>query len=377
MNIVERMKTDWNRRATGDAKFWVDTSQYQNDEVFDRAGEKAVTRFLGLLAPFMKSSWHVLDVGCGIGRMVKPMASHFEYVRGADVSKEMISKGQQWLKGTDNAEIFENNGVDLKLFESSKFDLVYSCLAFQHMAREVFGNYLSEINRVLKPNGFLEFQMCVGSYRDPSFEDTLTIRVYKENELLDRLESHGFVFVDKLVEPKNEKLSDWILLARKTDEDKVKSAEPPLWLEEGCQKASSALEIQLSFQLAKDYIASRNRTKAEKILHHLVTNHPDYLEAWFELSILLVDNGRVDDAIQTIKDMLDAHPAFYSGYFSLAELYKNSGHEQEIANVQKALRESQGEISRVLADIEKLLSKGQTCDQIHVPGLQKKGGGAS
>lgn len=359
MNIVEKMKGDWNRRAKHDAKFWVDTTHYQNDEIFNRAGERVVTQFLELLGPHMNSSWHVLDVGCGIGRMIRPMASHFECVSGVDVSGEMVSEGRHWLRNIENANVFENNGIDLKLFESSEFDLVYSGIAFQHMPREVFGNYLPEINRVLKPNGFLEFQMYVGVYRDPPIEDTLTVRIYEEDELLDKLKNHGFSLVNKSIEPATkEGPENWTILTRKVG---YSSPSGELsWLDKYCENKPSALEIQLSFQLAKIHIQRGQITDAEKTLRFLVTTTSDFLEAWLELTILLINEGRVDEGIQTLEDMLDAHPVYFPGYFSLAEIYKNSGRDNDILNVHKRLRGYQDEISRVLADIERLVTEKRT-----------------
>ena len=354
MNIVEKMKTDWDRRSAHNAKFWADVGQYQNDEVFNRAGENTVAKFLDVVAPFMKPPWHVLDVGCGVGRMIKSMASHFEHITGVDVSREMVLKAREWLRNVNNAEIFENSGVDLKPFESSRFDLVYSCIAFQHMPREVFENYLSEINRVLKPGGFLEFQMFVGSYSNPSFEDTLTLRIYEENELIEKLENHSFALVAKSVQATESEVGNsWILLARKVDE--IKSVDPLSWLEKDLNNKPSRSEIKLWFQLANDYKAKGSMAEAEETLRYALTEHPRFLEVWLELSVFLVERGRPEDAIQTLKDMLSTHPTFYSGYFSLAELMKNSGHHEDIIDVQNRLREYQKDISQVLHNIENLL----------------------
>ena len=359
MNIVEKMKGDWNRRANHDAKFWVDTTHYQNDEIFNRAGERGVTQFLELLGPHINSSWHVLDVGCGIGRMIRPMASHFECISGVDVSGEMVSKARHWLRNIENATVFENNGIDLKLFESSQFELVYSSIAFQHMPREVFDNYLSEINRVLKPNGFLEFQMYVGVYRDPPFEDTLTIRVYEQDELLDRLKNHGFSLVNKSIEPSTrEGLENWIVLARKVGSYNPSSELS--WLDKYCERKASALEIQLSFQLAKNHIQKGRITEAEKTLRFLVTTNPGFLDGWLELGILLINEGRIDEGIRTLENMLDAHPVFFPAYFSIAEIYKKTGRDDNILYVQKRLRGYQDEISQVLADIERLVPEKRT-----------------
>lgn len=353
MDIMEKMKSDWDRRATVDAKFWIDTTRYQSDAVFDEAGEANVARFLEIAVQYMKPSWHVLDVGCGIGRMVKPMASRFAHVSGVDVSAQMILQGQQWLAGVSNTSLFEGNGVDLKVFESSTFDFVYSSITFQHMPREVFNSYLPEINRVLRPGGFLEFQMCMGEYREPSFEDTLTVRVYEPDELVGKLKKNGFEIVER-VEKDTEKegFFDWIVLVRKQKQSNM-PAESSL-LQKDCIDGQSTLEMQLTFQLAKNYIAASDFDKAEDILKSLVANFPECLEGWLELSILFAEQQRAEDAINTVRKMLDAHPTFFSGYFNLGELYINTCQYGKILEIQELLKEHQRELTKALEGIESL-----------------------
>jgi ubiquinone/menaquinone biosynthesis C-methylase UbiE len=355
MNIVEKMKADWNRRAAHNAKYWIDVGHYQNDDVFDQAGEEHVAQFLDLLKPFKRSSWQVLDIGCGIGRMVKPMASHFEQVTGVDVSREMVEKGRDWLKNIPNADVLENSGVDLKLFESSQFDLVYSCIAFQHMPREVFESYLAEIHRVLKPGGFLEFQMYVGSYSDPSFEDTLTLRIYDEKELVSKVEKNGFSLVGRREEVIEEgQLKSWILLVQKAGDVGAKQEQSWQTKEVGDTLSDSELDVDL--QLVKNHITHGDLTAAEKSLRYLVREHPVVLKIWFELCIFLVENQKAEEAIQTLKEMLDVHPTFYPGYFSLSELLNKSGRHEEIAAIQNLLKEHHKEIEQVLQNIANLSS---------------------
>ena len=142
MNIVEKMKQDWNRRARQDARFWIATEDHETEEVFANSGAHAVAQLLEGLEPYSRPTWHVLEVGCGIGRMLRPMAHRFAYVCGVDVSREMIAQSKDWLKGLANVETFENNGIDLQQFSDNRFDFVYAYVAFQHMPKEVFQSYL-------------------------------------------------------------------------------------------------------------------------------------------------------------------------------------------------------------------------------------------
>lgn len=359
MKITDKMKQDWNRRAAGNARFWVDTVHFENDEVFDRSGTSDAHKFIKILSPYMEADWRVLEVGCGIGRMMKPMAGHFKEVCGVDVSSEMISQGAKYLENFQNVSFFENNGVDLKIFKPGRFDLVYSCIAFQHMSRGVFNGYMFEINRVLRPGGFLEFQAYVGSRRDPPLEDTLTVRIYEESELLEMIKSHGFALVDRHAEPaKDGGPENWIFLVKKTADDK--------WIsdlqcsEEECENTPPVLEGQLALQLAKGYIEQGNIPEAEKALRHLLDYDKNNVEAWFELAILHANANRGKDAVDTLKRMLDANPSFYQGYISLAELFLKMGLHGELDALLQKLRRSQSEISETLNAIERLLCSTAT-----------------
>ena len=88
MNIIEKMIRDWNRRAKDDAKYWIATGYCENEEIFDKHGEENVRQILDGLESYLKKSWHVLEIGCGIGRLLRPMSSRFEYVCGVDVSAD-------------------------------------------------------------------------------------------------------------------------------------------------------------------------------------------------------------------------------------------------------------------------------------------------
>lgn len=354
MKITDKMKQDWNRRAAGNARFWVDTVHFANDEVFDRSGTSDAHKFIDLLRPHMETGWRVLEVGCGIGRMMKPMAAHFREVWGVDVSSEMVSRGAEYLKGLQNVFFFENSGVDLKIFEQGRFDLVYSCIAFQHMSRGVFDRYLFEINRVLRPGGFLEFQLYVGPRRDAPLEDTLTVRIYEEAEVQGIIEGHGFVLLDRRGEPSVEgEPENSIFLARKTADERGVGS--PQGLEEECENTPPLLEGQLALQLAKGCIEEGNPLEAEKVLRHLLDYDKNNLEGWFELAILHAAANRGGDAVETLKRMLAANPSCYPGYISLAELYMKMGLQGEVESLLQELRRNQAEITETLSAVERLL----------------------
>ncbi|RPI73866.1 MAG: methyltransferase domain-containing protein [Desulfobacteraceae bacterium] len=358
MHIVEKMKQDWDRRAFRNARFWVDTDHYQDEEVFDQAGNKDVRVFLSLLDDFQQPDWHILEIGCGIGRMLKPMSQVFAQVTGVDVSAQMISQGRERLQGLANIALLENSGADLRIFGADCFDLVYSCIAFQHMPEEIFDRYLDEIHRVLRTSGYLEFQICVGPRREVAFEDTLTVRVYEKSELFEKLERNGFSLKNSYTESiPSANPQSWIFLAQKNTGVK-RPAEVPSW-ERECRSMPSALEEQLTLQLAKNEIRSGKTMEAEKWLRRLIADNPAHLEAWFELAILQINQGLGPQGIETLENMLEKNPVFYSGYYSLVELYQKTGQSEKTANLLSRLRGQQTELNQTLDAVEKLLSSAK------------------
>ena len=194
MNISEKMKQDWNQRALHHARFWIATENYQTEEVFAQSGQDTAQALLEAVKGLYLPSWKVLDIGCGIGRVLKPLAKHFHALVGIDVSPTMIAQSKAWLSEFSNVTTFETSGIDLREFEDRSFNLVYSYVAFQHMPRPVFEQNLAEINRVLTPEGYLALQLPIGPYCDVPIEDTIGIRSYPIQEIKQKLRTNGLAF---------------------------------------------------------------------------------------------------------------------------------------------------------------------------------------
>jgi cyclopropane fatty-acyl-phospholipid synthase-like methyltransferase len=201
MNIIEKMKED-----------------HETEEAFSRSGDHDAQQLLRDLGPYLKDTWRGLEIGCGIGRLLKPLAHHFADLCGVDVSAEMIAQSKAWLKGLPHVETLETNGIDLRPLANQHFDFVYAYVAFQHMPKEVFQSYLGEVKRVLKPGGYLKFQIFVGTDYAPAFEDTVTLRIYGESDLKQRLVEAGFTLVRQTLRQQHQitglECGDYFVLAQ-------------------------------------------------------------------------------------------------------------------------------------------------------------------
>lgn len=120
------------------------------------------------LKPFLREDSVALDLGCGIGRVMKYVAPSCAHVYGVDISGGMLRHARHRLRGLANVSFYQNNGRDLHQFGDEMFDLVYSFLTLQHLEKEDAYVYICEAYRVLKPSGRVSLQ----------FADLLSDRVF-------------------------------------------------------------------------------------------------------------------------------------------------------------------------------------------------------
>jgi SAM-dependent methyltransferase len=160
------MKHDWDSRARENAKWYINCCAWnQSDEEFDSSGQGEVEKLI-LTDPLLVKgppfkSRRFLEIGCGIGRMTKPIARTFGEVYAVDVSAEMIRQARIRLKGFKNVFLHASNGLDFPMLPCNYFDIIFAAYVFQHVPSQdvIFSNILDAC-RVLKPGGLLKFQTC-------------------------------------------------------------------------------------------------------------------------------------------------------------------------------------------------------------------------
>lgn len=176
-DVRDLMREDWNRRAREDARYYVAFGRRaQSEEEFFATGVElaaGLARELrrlrplpggrgsveGQSAPVAAAGWRALEIGCGLGRLMRPLAPHFAEIHGVDVSGEMVRRAAESLRDIPNAYVHLTGGADLAVFPDGHFDFAYSYAVFQHIpSREVVFQYLKEARRVLRPGGVFRFQ---------------------------------------------------------------------------------------------------------------------------------------------------------------------------------------------------------------------------
>lgn len=195
--ISEKMRAEWNARAQEDAGYYVSFGGRKQTEAEFFATAADVVRGIGIeLRRFPpgtdRRTLKALEIGCGPGRLMRPLSLNFGEIHGVDVSDEMIRMARENLSRIGHAHPHHTDGASLALFADETFDFVYSYAVFQHIpSRDVVFQYLDETQRVLKTGGYFRAQFN-GLPQDVAGYDTWNGARFSAGELMDFAREHDF-----------------------------------------------------------------------------------------------------------------------------------------------------------------------------------------
>jgi SAM-dependent methyltransferase len=167
MGRLQRQKRDWEDLASVDP-LWAILSaperrgrRWTPQELFE-TGESDVLRVVRVARELGRPrQWkRALDFGCGVGRVTRALAGHFDEVCGVDISERMIEQAQSLNADVPSCTFVVNVAPDLRCFAPRSFDLVYSRIVLQHLrsAADV-RHYLEDFLRVVRADGLVVFQL--------------------------------------------------------------------------------------------------------------------------------------------------------------------------------------------------------------------------
>ncbi len=189
------MEREWDQRARLDAKGFIGRGYANSASSFWASGEPDLT---GLILNDMVLDPHasVLEIGCGVGRLLRPLAGRAQRVIGVDIAATMVAAGRSSLADLPNVEFHHTQGRFETVADAS-LDLVYSFAVFQHIpTKRAIATYLAEAARTLQGGSVLKIQ--VDGRQRPFWRgtDTWLGAWYTPREIRRELETQGFEIVD-------------------------------------------------------------------------------------------------------------------------------------------------------------------------------------
>ncbi len=157
-----------------------------NPDLLREATEEVVARLgaWGLLGPDRR----VLEVGCGIGRLVAALSPQVAHVTGLDLSARMVARARGRCEGLANVALAVSSGRDLAGVGDGAVDLVLAADVFPYLVQageDVVERHGAEAARVLGPGGHLAILNY--SYRGDPGRDRAEVAALAER--------HGFALV--------------------------------------------------------------------------------------------------------------------------------------------------------------------------------------
>jgi SAM-dependent methyltransferase len=136
----------------------------------------------------------VLEIGCGMGNLLKQLAPLVSKAYGVDISGEMIRRASEHLRDCTNVSLHKTTG-GLAMFPDNYFDFVFSSGVFIHFPdKSLVYEYFREVSRVLKPSGVFRFHVDGRSYLRWRRRNGGSLRgvVFTAAEIRDNLDAYGF-----------------------------------------------------------------------------------------------------------------------------------------------------------------------------------------
>jgi predicted TPR repeat methyltransferase len=116
----------------------------------------------------------LLDIGCGIGRLLVALAPEVRSATGIDVSAEMVKRARRRCASYSNVTVMKGDGHGLRELEDAAFDVAIAVDSFPYLRQSGYPlveSFFAESARVLKRGG----QLVILNY-SCSEEDAADVR---------------------------------------------------------------------------------------------------------------------------------------------------------------------------------------------------------
>ena len=106
-----------------------------------------------------------IDYGCGVGRLLLPMAAKSDSVTGVDISSAMLDETRRNAEAMGRSNVTLQTADEFMVADEDTYDLVHSYIVLQHISPVLGYQIIDKLVRRLEPGGF---GMLHVTFKDPS-----------------------------------------------------------------------------------------------------------------------------------------------------------------------------------------------------------------
>jgi SAM-dependent methyltransferase len=164
---------DWSVQQSEEAS--VALYSLGNPELLERATAEIVAQLHSWGA--VTDDTVLLDIGCGIGRLLSALAAEIHTAVGIDVSAEMVKAARRRCQPYANVTVIKGDGRGLDGLDDATFDIAVAVDSFPYLRQSGYGlveTFFAGAARVLKPRG--RFVILNYSYSGDDEADAREVR---------------------------------------------------------------------------------------------------------------------------------------------------------------------------------------------------------
>ncbi len=102
-----------------------------------------------------------LDFGCGVGRLVIPLAEAFQEVVGLDISPAMLAEARANANRAGRSNVTLEQSDETLSAVNGPFDFVHSYIVLQHIPTKRGEQYISRLLGLVAPGGVASIQITI------------------------------------------------------------------------------------------------------------------------------------------------------------------------------------------------------------------------
>lgn len=338
MDVLDRIRTDWEQRACVDAGWWSAPGRGDADAAAD------LTALLGDLPERLGPDATVLDFGCGDGRLTEGLTAHFLQVVGVDIAPSMVLAAQ----GRGGAAHYQRTlGLDLGAVPPGSLHGVVSHDVLPHLPVAVVGGVLAAISEGLRAGGLLRHCLWMGPQQLPLAHDTLSVRVHDAEAVLAAHAHAGLKVIGPLETPA-EPEPVWI------EAEKVGPPQPfdaPAACPDEPAESQLGLEYEVWMYRAGELAEAGDGHRAEAALEAATQAQPQRPEAWMQWAMHRLQRDDLKGAALLFEQLTDLDPNNPIAWL----------HRAQVAEAQEAWPEARAAIARLKA-LDGMQSSGLEAD---------------